>query len=485
MIAGIPNIEKWVESSSIVRPQSYPSDSSSTQDFIDRLFRDGQWQTATPGIISVTPLPSNPSCTLKRVTAINEPEFFISTSAGGGYLYPGAINQGKYINMGVGALEPIHIDYTKRNPVYLSADFFQEEVSPIATLSSVNAAIGRLIKKAPPQTPADVITRIIEASSLTEAAHAMNTDAKMLGLEAGSQININITERQNTVFVFFMQQLFSVHADLRNQRPVRALFNDNLTVGDLEDLGSRNEIGYENLPTYVESVTYGRIMIFSMSSKASLAELSYAANAKFGNNGGGNTSDRVNRIIQESKIQVFSRGGPFEPVEQSIKDGSYKSYFNSTNIDRALAKPIGYSVRLWNDRPGPMFRTTEYTSRNCAPIHNIEVELSEVYKSASVYAKHENGGAERHITTTDDRTTANITDALSDKDDYIRISNQGGRKGFPPNWQRRVRVRVLVDGEEKFNNKRECNWCNSIDNAFCLRVNRSTGSVRDNESPCP
>ncbi|WP_257460860.1 hypothetical protein [Archangium lipolyticum] len=59
-------------------------------------------------------------------------------------------------------------------------------------------------------------------------------DVKTLGASASSSLSQDTTRRENTVYAFFIQQLFSVRADMRGERPIHALFNNSFTVADLE-----------------------------------------------------------------------------------------------------------------------------------------------------------------------------------------------------------------------------------------------------------
>ncbi|SEL89988.1 hypothetical protein SAMN05444354_109235 [Stigmatella aurantiaca] len=176
-------------------------------------------------------------------------------------------------------------------------------------------------------------------------------------------------------------------------------------------------------------------------------------------------------------IEAFAHGGPFQFTTDSIKDVSYVSLLNTKNTPITTEQPIGYSVRLWNDQLGPMFRTAKHTAPNVSFIHDVVVEVSNIYKSASVYVIPGTGGVEQHVGTAKGNTSWNITNVLADGDAYVRIANAGDRKGFPPNWQRSVTVRVLVDGEETYRNTSSCKWCHSTDVAFLLIINRATGTV--------
>src|SRR5262249_41417824 len=156
----------------------------SLQDFMNKLFQGGTWGTPGTGQSTAPGTPDANGCTLTHVDATYRPDDLVAFDSEHGVLYPGALIQGAYVNLGVGSLSPIHVPYTQRNPVSLVASLFEARTAPTATSSDVYTAIGDMIRQAnidgnvgQSKVHVDVFT----ASSMLEAATHLKFDAKILG----------------------------------------------------------------------------------------------------------------------------------------------------------------------------------------------------------------------------------------------------------------------------------------------------------------
>ncbi len=481
LIAGVPNISTYLSTPSY-RPYSYPLGSASIQDFMNRLFQSGIWANTVPSE-STTPLaPDANGCQLRRVDAVYNPEEFVSFDAGAGLLYPSSLAQGAYVNLGVGALTPLHVPYTQRQPVNLVSTFFSAQTAPNSTSTDVYTGIGQMIQAAQAAggiTQSTVYFDMKSASSLEEAAAKFKLDTKLFGGTIGATFSSANTQQSNTVFVRFTQSLFTVFQDLRGFTPTQGQFNGNLTVADLENLGNTGELGYNNLPTYIRAVTYGRMLIFSVTSTSSKSELEEAVNAVYGKTTV-NASASQKKTVNDSQMRVFSYGGPSEPAIATIKSGNWQDYFTLANVPLATLKPLGYEVRRLDDQLATMSRTTSYTERTCPGVHKISVRMSDVYKHARLDIQKSGSTAYDNITETDSFADVNINSFLVGQDDQIRISIQVGQPGFLAAYQSHMRLEIFVDGVKVTDPGAEwyeCKHCHSKDPVWVYRVNQYTGEV--------
>lgn len=480
LIASVPNIEAFLQSGypGDTYAASYPTDSTGVQDFINKLFQRGVWQTNAPTNY-YTPLPPDSfGCQRQQVTSLYNPSDFVTLDMGTGLLFPSALIQGAYINIGSGFLTPIHVPYHQRKqPVSLVGTFYATTNAPTATASDIYPSIGQMIQLANNQGAFNHLPKWIidiqSASSVEEAAAKLRLDAKALGPNISTLFDPNTQSNSNTVVVKTHQSLFTVFQDLKGFTPALGQFNlANFTKTDLERLGDYGELGYTNLPTYVRAVTFGRMLIFSITSNSSKAKLEAAVNAVY--NGGGGTPEQ-RQIIQDSIIRIVAHGGAGEPTVSAIKSGNLSNYFTFVNTPIASLKPIGYEFRRLDDQVATMSRTVTYEERACPGVHKLEVKLSEIWTEASIFLRR-GSSAEQNIVTTTADGTWDLTNDLDDNDGHFRISNYGGRKGFPPNWQRKVRVQVFVDGMQVHDDTYSCKWCHSSDNVFSFRFNKNTGA---------
>jgi hypothetical protein len=479
MVAGVPNIDTYLQNQYAFNSFTYPSGATGVQDFVNKLFQSGIWANSGP-TQTVTPLaPDANGCQLRRVDAAYNPEELVNFDAGAGLLYPSAINQGQYINLGVGSLTPIHVPYPQRKPVNLVATFFQSSTAPTGTSTDVYGSIGQMIQSAQAQggiTQSTVYFDMQSASTLEEAAVKFKLDAKVLGGNINATFSSLNTTQSNTVFVRFTQSLFTVFQDMGGYTPAAGQFNSSFGVSDLENLGNMGELGYDNLPTYVRAVTYGRMLIFSVTSTSSKEDLQAAVNAVYGSTSASASADQK-KVINESTLRVFGYGGPAEPQVATIKSGNWQDYFTLVNVPLVTLKPVGYEVRRWDDQFATMSRTTSYTERTCPGVKKIRVELSDSYKETRAYVRKTGSTTFDEVLYSTGYASGEINQHLLGSDDELKVTMTVGKPGFFSSYQGRVRLKVFVDNVLKFEDYYSCTTCHSKDPVWVLNVNQYTGDV--------
>lgn len=481
LIAGSPNIDSYLASTRITT-RGFPVGALDLQDFMNKLFQGGSWANPAPGQ-TTSALPTDPSgCQQVHVDANYNPEDLVSFDAGAGLLFPSSLQQGAYVNLGVGSLTPIHVPATQRNSASLSSTLLESRVAPTATVSDVNVQIANMIQSAQARgefLQSTVYFDVVTASTLQEAASKFKLDAKLFGATIGASLDSTTSEQHNTVFVRFTQSLFSVFQDLRGFTPTAAEFNPGaLRVADLEALGNAGELAYDNLPTYTRSVTYGRMLLFSVTSSVSKSDLEAAANAVFGKNSA-SASTSQKSTISKSEIRVFGYGGPGQPQIDAIKAGNWQDYFSMQNVAPGTLKPLGYEIRRLDDQLATMARATSYTERTCpAVIHNVTVQMSDTFDVGTVSVRPNTSATWRPLLQTSGGFAAmDITSQLAGDSDEIKVSIQGGRANIFDTFHAHVTLTVYIDGIVQLVKAFSCNGCHSQDQAILVRVNKFTGEV--------
>lgn len=92
----------------------------------------------------------------------------------------------------------------------------------------------------------------------------MGTSVSYMGATASTQLDISQTYEERSVVAYFQQRMFTMSLVLP-QTP-SDFFSEDFTVDDMkaqEDLG---RIGPDNLPTFVSSITYGCVLVMTMTS---------------------------------------------------------------------------------------------------------------------------------------------------------------------------------------------------------------------------
>ncbi|MDQ3365937.1 MAG: thiol-activated cytolysin family protein [Myxococcota bacterium] len=482
LMAGTPNIAAFVNQPGVAF--SYPGGATGVQDFFNKLFQSGIW--ASTASVTETPLaPDANGCQLKRVDATYNPEELVSFDAGAGLLFPSALAQGQFVNLGVGSITPLHVPYTQRQPARLTSDLWVQATAPTATATAVYGAIGGMIRTAHSQgtiTASKVVFDKQSASSLEEYAAKVKLDTKLFGGSLSASLNVSGNQQSNTVFVRFTQSLFNVQQDLRGYTPPGAQFNDTLTVADLENLGATGELAYDNLPTYIRTVTYGRMLLFSVTSTSSKEELEAAVNAVYGKTTVAASASQK-KVISDSTLKVFAYGGPAEPQIAAIQSGDYLSYFTLSNVPLSSLKPLGYEVRRFDDQLATMQRTTSYTERTCPGVHKITVRLSDVYKKATLSVQPTGSLNYEKIIDTEDFSEVQINSFLVGGDDQIKIGVTVDKRWFLGASRSEMRLQIFVDGVEVANQQYACKTCHSRSDVWVYRVNQFTGEVTKLQGP--
>jgi hypothetical protein len=120
----------------------------------------------------------------------------------------------------------------------------------------------------------------VESHSTRQTLVSLGLDARYLGAEASARLDYSKNASQRTYTAYFVQRLFTIAVDLP-ERP-SSVFADGVTGADLQALG----ISASNLPLYIDSVSYGRILMFSFTSSDSRerieAALEFSYNSPIG-----------------------------------------------------------------------------------------------------------------------------------------------------------------------------------------------------------
>jgi hypothetical protein len=275
-----------------------------------------------------------------------------------------------------------------------------------------------------------------------------------------------------------VQNLFTVFQDLRGFLPTPAELNSTtMGVADLENLGALGELGYDNLPTYVKAVTYGRMLLFSLTSTVSKTDLEAAANAVFGKNSvSASTSQKS--TIQNSEIRVFGYGGPSDPQLAAIKSGNWQDYFTMSSIPLSSLKPLGYEVRRFDDQLAAMSRTTSYVERTCpSSMHRITAMLSDTYNTGTVSVQTGGGAWQTVMQTSNGFAEMDINQYLDGNDDQMKVSVDVGSTGIFDPSHAHLTLTIYVDGVQRTQVSWSCSHCHSKDPVWVYRVNEYTGDV--------
>lgn len=321
------------------------------------------------------------SCTSVPYSISKTPQQIVVYNPDVDILWPGALIQGKSHKNQVGSLLPLAIG--QRAPVNVSIPSLPTGSNfrsvDIVDQAHVAGAIGDMIGNATLdglQTASASQFTMRTYSSEQEFALQAGLSGKYLGFAAKAGANISNGSSERTVSVQFFQRMFDVVV-APPQTP-GAIFSSDFTPARLEEQQSLGRIGSDNLPVYVSQVTYGRMMMFAMTSTASESDIKATLNASYEFVTGKaslNLSSQQQKILQQSKIVITTLGGNDSATAAMIRSGDWRNYFTSS-APLSTAAPISYTFRNLGDGSiASVTETTNYNIKTCAETSTLPAQL--------------------------------------------------------------------------------------------------------------
>jgi len=290
-------------------------------------------------------------------------------------LWLGALLQGSGYKDGIGSLAEWSV--RERAPLQISLDLLSAPNSKIVekpTLASVNQAIGELVQSA--QTAGHRGGSSIAYSSQTthsvfQAALHAGYSSKYFSKSISGQLDAQHKADKQTVTAYFVQRMFTASIVLPNRSS--DMFGPTFTSARLQQEIDAGHAGSSNPPVYIANIVYGRILVFSFTSAATIDSIRIALNvvSSLIKDTVETTVDidpKISRILETADIRVVTVGGEGRNALNLIRSGKVSDFFNE---DAALtsARPISYTVRNLGDNSiAKVSETTEYNLKECAAI---------------------------------------------------------------------------------------------------------------------
>lgn len=316
------------------------------------------------------------ACTTTQYSITENPSEIVLNNPDAAVLWPGALIRGSS-HLQLGALELLAVSRDRRAPLGISIQGGGVLGIPDGVSTIVEQPVGSTMREGINQLVANTLGAdvavgsgassftSVESHSSTQALLSLGLDARYLGGEASGRLNYQRDVDEYSYTAYFVQRLFTVAIDLPEQPS--ALFASNVTADDLQRLG----ISADNLPLYIDSVSYGRILLFSFTSRDSreqiAAALEFAYNSPIGGVNGFSEAD-LQQTLSNARIEVFALGGPNTGVQSLIRSGELESYFTAPLAVNQV-EPISFTIRnLGDNRLAQVANATEYDVRECQPV---------------------------------------------------------------------------------------------------------------------
>lgn len=306
-------------------------------------------------------------CTSTPYSLTENPDKIVTLDPDANVLWLGALLQGKGYKDGIGSLAELPI--RERAPLTITVDLLTDNNMRVVenpSLGTVNQAIGEIVSEA-----ADADNRAGSSVSFTqERMYSVNQASLAMGLSAGymsvsvkASLGASRTAAERTITAYFVQKMFTASVELP-QSPMD-FFSSEFTEEELAEQRAAGRVGSDNLPVYVSSITYGRILMFSFTSRSNITDIRAALSASFSSLAGASIEARYLDILNEAQISVVTVGGEGRNATALIQNGQLRDYFNEESA-LTSARPISYTVRNLGDNSiARVSETTEYNIVEC------------------------------------------------------------------------------------------------------------------------
>lgn len=311
------------------------------------------------------------SCEQKPYTMAKNPEQIVMYDPDREILWPGALIQGKSHKNSLGSL--LGLTIAERTPIEVSIPDLPTGTNfrrVVPSQAVVESAIGEMRGDAVLEglsTPSTINFKMESYRSEKQMALSMGLSGKYLSFSASASGDFSRNQSETTVTVQFYQKMYTVVV-APPQTP-SSFFSEEFTPEKLKEQRDLGRMGPDNLPVYVSSVVYGRMMMFSVTSTASEQEIRTMLNVAHNNiatNVKANMSAKQKSILEESKIAITSLGGDAKATLDMIYSGNWKDYFtNSAPLSTAV--PLSYTFRNLGDGSiANIVETDEFSISECS-----------------------------------------------------------------------------------------------------------------------
>jgi thiol-activated cytolysin len=325
------------------------------------------------------------TCTETNLLETKQYDKIVAFAANSHTMYPGSIVGGNSIQTGLFVPKVL-----PRAPIRISASLegvLDGDVSATLEEPSMSAyrdAMDHILSaNLVGNTPANMTFDIEEVYSQQQMSMAMGLDIEWISGNFGASFDWNQQETNSRFVINFMQSYYTVDVDVPSFPS--DYFREDVTLDDVKTV-----IGVDP-PAYVASVTYGRLVSFTVESKFSAEETRAAL--EFGFNAwtvdvDGHFSLTNSEILNEIKMHAFILGGNGSAAVQSVEGVDGLRAFIQTGgsySHESQGAPIAYKLAyLADNTPARFSLTTDYTITECDRVsQNIRVALSHLQVTSS------------------------------------------------------------------------------------------------------
>lgn len=308
-------------------------------------------------------------CIYSRYTLTEQFDKFVAFQPNSATLWPGVVVEGA--DAREGALTPLPLGLA---PVTFSLSLEGLGGSPVGqmdapSLSAFRAARNTVLAQGVTgATPAYISYDMQEVRSESALSVVLGASVKWPGGgEVAAMFDFGANSKQNRLLVDFTQAYYTVDVDT----PLTPgdVFAPEVDLADVEAYTA-----VENPPLYLQSITYGRRVIFSIESDESSEAVQAALDValKSGLTEGKLEVDvKTKEVLSNSKISALVLGGSGAAAAKAVFGveglGEYITSGGNYSADSPGA-PIAYRLAYLDNTPTRFAFTSEYSEKVCGPL---------------------------------------------------------------------------------------------------------------------
>lgn len=287
---------------------------------------------------------------------------------------PGMLLQGNGVQNGV--FRPIPL---RRAPITISIDLpIKNPVRRIddPTSDSIQAAIASMQADADAELPSlrSNFTHTTEVvDSFDQATFAFGVDLKYAGplVSAGLKTTFDQSREagRQQFAVKHIEELYTITFSDERIATEADFFAPDVTAADVRKVEAGGMLGPSNAPTFVKSVTYGRLVLATASMTNQFDSKSFAtavSGGALGFSGDASVKDQYKAIASSASFNVLALGASTDEAKAALADARIQDMFGAARA--RTASPLYYDIHFVKSPrlTAKIGSTTRYTAQQCS-----------------------------------------------------------------------------------------------------------------------
>jgi thiol-activated cytolysin len=318
-------------------------------------------------------------CTYRRYTETARFDRFVAFQPNSATLWPGSIVRGKDAQDGM--LTPVGV---KQAPVTFSFSLENITASPVGKMENPSLSAFREVRNAilanelTGATPASFDFQVTQVRSATDLSLALGGGVKWPGgSSVAGSFDFSSHLKMTKVVVNFTQAYYTIDVDT----PVKPqdFFHNTTKLDEI-----KKYVDSTSPPLYVQSITYGRRVIFTVETDETAENIKAALEATYKGalKANGKVDASYQQMLEKSKITAFVLGGSGAAATGAVTgfEGLVKYITEGGDFSKnSPGAPISYKLAYLDNEVAKLAFTTEYTEKVCKKNRaTLKIELSQI-----------------------------------------------------------------------------------------------------------